>query len=341
MRVLLLTHPDLLPPDSADGFTEQEVLRWRTERDVLDGLKSLGHQVTALGVDSDLTALDEVLEKWQPHIVFNLLMSFRGEGAFEPHIVSYLELLGVPYTGCNPRGLLLSRDKSLAKRLLMSHGIPTPRFAVLRDGHPTGRGLHELRYPVIVKPVAGECSRGIAFKSVVHCRRDLLERAQFLGRNPDTAVLAEEYVHGRELTIGVLGNRRPQALPVWETDFGRISGRRIVIATEKLKWSQRYRRAMGVATGPAKRLAGRARKSLQGLAKQAFRTLGMTGFARFDFRLDQEGHAYLIDANANPDIDFQEDFVRSAEALGIDRQQLLSRILHLGLRYKAPFAPSC
>src|SRR5258707_8049828 len=129
-RILVLLHPTLVPPDSLDGRSEKEIDTWKTEYDVVSTLRESGHEVRPLGVQDELKPIRDVVEEWKPHAVFNLLEEFHGEVAYDQNVASYLELMRVPYTGCNPRGLMLARGKALSKKLLHYHRIPVPAFAV-------------------------------------------------------------------------------------------------------------------------------------------------------------------------------------------------------------------
>ncbi|NJN84919.1 MAG: hypothetical protein HC802_23280 [Caldilineaceae bacterium] len=115
LRVLVLVHEDLVPPDKAEGI-DLAAAEWKTEYDVVSTLRGLGHEVYPLGVQNDLGIVRKVVDEWKPHLAFNLLEEFSGVAVYDQNVVSYLELLKVPYTGCNPRGLMLARDKGVAKK---------------------------------------------------------------------------------------------------------------------------------------------------------------------------------------------------------------------------------
>src|SRR5580658_1179707 len=165
MRALVLVHATLVPPDSLRGLSEKEIDEWRTEYDVISQLKAAGHEVMPLGLSDSLSELRRAIIDWKPHIVFNLLEEFDGIVTYDQHVVAFLELMRQPYTGCNPRGLLLSRDKSLSKQLLAFHRIATPQFTVFRRG----ARFHvpkKLRFPLFVKSTVEDASLGIAQASV-------------------------------------------------------------------------------------------------------------------------------------------------------------------------------
>jgi len=139
----------------------------------------MGHEVRALGVLDSLTELRLAIAEWKPDVVFNLLEEFNGIVTYDQHVVAYVELFQQPYTGCNPRGLLLSRDKPLSKQLLSYHRNPTPQFAVLRRGVKL-RLPSKLKYPLFVKSTSEDASLGIAQASVVEDANRLRERVAFV-----------------------------------------------------------------------------------------------------------------------------------------------------------------
>ncbi len=334
LRVLVLVHEELVPPDSMEGLSDKEIQPWKTEYHVVEGLRELGHDLQVLGVSDQLAGIRAVVEGWKPDIVFNLLVEFKDVAAYQVHVVSYLELLQMPYTGCNPQGILLARDKAIAKRLLRSHRIPTPRFAVVRRGHRP-RVPRSLPYPRIVKSLEEEASLGISQASVVRDEAQLRERVAFVHSHVATDAIVEEYVPGRELTVGVLGNERLRALPVREMFFDKLPEGSLPIATARVKWDLAYQQRVGIRTGAARRLPAGMAEHIQRLAKRVFRALKLSGFARIDLRLAEDGRLSVIEANAVPDLASDEDFALSAAQAGLPYSRLLQRILRLGLRYRS------
>ena len=207
LRVLVLLHPDLMPPDSLKGHSEQEINVWKTEYDVVSTLRASGHEVRPLGVKNELAPIRDEIESWKPHVVFNLLEEFHGEAVYDQNVASYLELLRVPYTGCNPRGLMLARGKDLSKKLVHYHRVPVPAFAVFPMRRKVRRPAR-LGLPLIVKSLSEDASMGIAQASVVDSDEKLAERVTFIHERIGTAAIAEQYIEGRELYVGVLGNDR-------------------------------------------------------------------------------------------------------------------------------------
>jgi D-alanine-D-alanine ligase len=332
LRVLMLAHPDLVPPDSLKGASEQEIHTWKTEFDVVSTLRGCGHEVMPLGVKDELAPIRDAVESFKPHVVFNLLEEFHGEAVYDHSVVSYLELLRVPYTGCNPRGLVLARDKSLSKKLLAYHRIPVPEFEVVRMGRPVRRPKR-LAFPLIVKSLTQEASIGISQASVVDSDDKLKERVAFIHESIGTAAIVEQYVEGRELYVGILGNQALQALPVWELLFTNMPEGSRRIATDRVKWSVKYQKKYGIDSGQATLDAGVAEK-IQHVCKRAFRALELSGYARIDLRLEESGRVWVLEANPNPQIAKGEDFAASAAVTGLSYETVLQRILNLGMRWQ-------
>jgi D-alanine-D-alanine ligase len=334
LRTLVLVHSTLVPPDSLVGATEKEIDEWRTEYDVITHLKAAGHDVLPLGLSDSLSELRRGIIDWKPDIVFNLLEEFDGIGTYDQHVVAFLELMRQPYTGCNPRGMLLSRDKVLSKQLLSYHRIPTPQFMVFPRGKRP-RISNKLRFPMFVKSSTEDASLGIAHASVVADEKQLEERIAFIHGQTHSDALVEEYIEGRELYVGVIGNDRLQVLPVWEMTFGSLPESLPAIATRKVKWDRRYQEKYGITTAAAAELPEGTVARLERLSKRIFRALHLTGYARMDFRLRGDGTLYVLEANANPNISMAEDFAQSALTAGMRYRDVLNRILQLGAAYPA------
>jgi D-alanine-D-alanine ligase len=333
LRVLALVHRHLVPPDTVEEGRDITSEAWRTEYDVISTLRAMGHEVQALGVHDDLGEIRRLATEWKPHIAFNLLEGFDDITIFDQNVVSHLELLKLSYTGCNPRGLLLARDKSLSKKLLSYHRIAVPAFEVFRIGRPIRRAKR-LPFPLIVKSLTQEASIGISQASVVDSDEKLKERVTFIHESIGTAAIVEQYIEGRELYVGILGNQALQALPVWELFFTNMPADVKRIATDRVKWSVKYQKKYGIDSGPAKDLPDAVSNRLQHVCKRAFRALELSGFARIDLRLDEAGTVWVLEANPNPQIAKGEDFAASAEKVGLGYETVLQRIINLGLRWQ-------
>jgi D-alanine-D-alanine ligase len=331
LRVLALVHDHLVPPEDT---TDLDILEadWKMEYDVIETLREIGHDVRVLGIHDQLAGIRLTAEEFKPHIVFNLMEAFAGVTTFDQNVVSYLELLRLPYSGCNPRGLILARDKALSKKLLAYHRIPVPEFTVVRPGRKAQLSK-KMQFPLIVKSLFFEASAGISQASVVENVEQLNRRVSFIHDNLGTAAIVEQFIDGRELYVGVIGNDRLDAFPVWEMSFEKMPENRWHIATERVKWSTQYQKKHGIMTDRA-RLEPPAAERIQKVAKRAYRALDLNGYARIDFRLDDEGRAYVLEANPNPNLAYGEDFAESAEVHGLSYEKLLDRILALGVRWE-------
>jgi len=333
-RILVLMHEDFVPPDSIEGLSDKEMAPWKTEFDVVTTLKELGHDARPLGVATELGTIRDAVLGWKPRIVVNLLEEFHGHGVYVPYVLGYLELLRQPYTGCNPHALILTHSKAMTKKILRYHRVPAPDFAMFPRNRRVRRPKR-LDFPLIVKSATAHGSVGIAQASIVHDDEKLNERVQFVHDRLLTDAIAEEYIDGRELYVGVIGNHRLQTLPIWEMKFNKLSDGAPPIATEKVKWDLDYQEKVGVTTDAAANLSDGTAEHIRRLSKRIYRLLGLSGYARIDFRLTEEGKVYLLEANPNPQLAYGEDFAESAHAQGIPYEKLIDRILHLGMRYKA------
>jgi len=306
LRVLVLLHETLVPPEDASGYSMQEMDEWRTEYDVTTALKAMGHEVRVLGMGDNLAELRSVITDWKPDITFNLLEEFQGIVTYDQYVVAFLELMRQPYTGCNPRGMMISRDKALSKQILAYHRIPTARFALL----PRNRRYREpsrLKFPLFVKSATEDASLGISQASIVHDGQKLRERVQFIHEQTNSDALVEEYIEGREIYIGVIGNERLTTFPLWELNFGTL--------------------ARDLPDGLPPRVAQ--------LARRIYRALCLSGYARIDLRLKPDGSVFVLEANANPNLAQIEDLATSALSSGVGYDDLLERIMRLGLSYQA------
>ena len=333
-RILVLVREGFVPPETFDATTDYKSAPWKPEFDVCETLRILGHEVLPLGVYDDLSPIRKALRDFKPHITFMMLEEFHGVVTYDFAVISYLELMQQPYTGCNPRGLLLSKDKALSKKVLSYHRILTPRFTVF----PIGRTIHrpkKLSFPLFVKSVVEDASYGISQASVVHDDDALRERVRFMHEKTGDDVIAEQFIEGRELYVGVIGNTRLQTFPAWEMDFGSMPHDMARIATSRVKWDSKYQKKHSITTYAAKNIDDATQERLSKLCKRVYRALSMSGYGRMDLRMTEEGDVYVIEANANPNIEYGEDFAESAETAGIGYEALLQRIVNLGLSYKA------
>jgi len=334
-RILILAHEDLLPPESIEGLSEKEVAPFQTEWDVYSTLKGMGHDVHTVGVHDDLAPLRRAIEYLKPDVVFNLLEEFHDKAIYDTHVVGYLELLKVPYTGCNARGLLIARDKALSKKVLGYHRIRSPKFFVAQRHHKV-RKPKALDYPLIVKTLVLEGSEGIAQASVVHDDKELIERVKFVHEKLLVDAIVEQYIDGRELYSAVLGNGKLTVLPTWEIVLDKLPEESYRIATRKAKWDVDYQKKHGIELTRARELTEAVERQIASISRRICRRLGIDGYCRIDFRLAKDGQLFFLEANPNPDIADDGEFVGAAKAAGMSYDALLERILQMALKRAGP-----
>lgn len=330
MKVLLLVHFKLIPPPSPQSSTKVNKASWRTEYDVREALVRLGHEVTVVGIDDDLSPFVKQVETQRPDVVFNLLEEFDGEAVMDQNIVSYLELLNLPYTGCNSKGLAIARDKATAKKVVAYHQCATPRFFVVSRVSKKIAVPDGMNFPMIVKYLTEEASLGLDHESVVKSAAELKNQVAKMLAGFDDDLLVEEFVEGREVYVGIIGNKDLEVLPVRELHFGKLPAKSPKIASTKIKWSASYRKRYGIHTRviPAAQIEFNQR--ICESAQQIYCALRLSGYARIDFRVAEDDRIYFIEANPNPQICQNEDFADAAKAAGFSFDQLIQKILDLG-----------
>ncbi len=313
-RVLVLFDTDGEPPASQE-YKKQLESTDEAEFDVARALISKGHQVRLFGFRDNLDQLTAGLRAEPVDVVFNLSERFRGLSALDYTVASVLEMLGLPYTGASSEGLILARDKALTKKVFAYEGIRIPRFMVCLRRSAVQRPS-DLRFPLIVKPLDEDASVGIAQASVVRDDDALKERVTFIHDRFKTDAIVEEFIAGRELYIGVIGNDAPVALPPIEMVFGNDSTAETRIATFKAKWSVRYRESKGIQNMIAENLSPEVRQRLADVALRAYRAAGLRDYGRIDVRLAHDDAIYVVEANPNPYLADGEDLAWAAEEGG-------------------------
>lgn len=328
MKVLVLFDlPRLVRPD--ETFTAQALREKEdrpTEADVITCLASLGHEVETLPVYEGVSDIVQKISSFAPDVVFNLCESFFNDRAKEPNIPALLELMRVRYTGANPEALMLSKDKALAKTILVYHHIRVPRFVLSRRAYPLRR-LRRFMFPGFVKPLGEDSSDGIAKASFARNAEEAIERSRFIHERLGCDAMIEEYIEGRELYVSVLGDRRLTVFPPRELFFGRMPESEPRFATFKAKWDDAYRANWGIHNGPAALLPESVEKKVANLARRVYNLLKIQSLGRIDLRLTPSGELVFIEANPNPSLAQEDDFAQSAAAAGMSYQALIQRIL--------------
>ncbi len=312
-----------------EGVNYSKVLeseQMKAEAHVYEALLRLGHEVRLFAVTNSVEAILAEIRNHPPDVVFNQAEQFCGDSAQEKNVMGLLEMLQIPYTGTGSVGLMLCKNKALTKKILTHHRIKTPDFVVF----PKGSRVYvpkKLKYPLIVKPLREEASYGISMNSWVDNDKSLTERIQFVHESMNQDAIVEEYVEGRELYVGILGNHRPLVLPAREMVFEQVPEDEPKIATFKAKWDEKYRKRWGIRNKSA-HLNEEIHQKIERLSKNVFHYLYLKGYARLDLRLNAEKEVVVIEVNPNPFIAKDEDFAKAAAKAGIEYDQLVQKILN-------------
>jgi D-alanine-D-alanine ligase len=318
-----------------DDFQEElEAEVPEAEYEVAEALMENGHEVHLIGFHDNLRRLLDRLEDFDPDFVFNATESYMGKARYDYAVTALLEMKGYRYSGSPPEALLLARDKATSKKILSFHSVNVPRFAVYAPGDKVELAK-EMAFPIIVKPTHEDASVGISQSSVVTDVESLQERVDFIHRNLYQPAIAEEMVDGRELYVGILGNRRLQVLPVVEITFDKIQEVAKKIATYNAKWDLEYRERWGIKNIFARRIGKAAMEEIVRASKLAYTALGLRDYGRIDIRLTREQKVYVLEVNPNPYIAFGEDMANAAERDGLDYYKFIERIVREALsRYE-------
>jgi D-alanine-D-alanine ligase len=289
---------------------------------VREAIAAAGHEVIDLEATADLPSL---IETMKPDLVFNMAEGIKGRNR-ESQVPALLELLDIPYSGSDPAALNIALDKALAKKIIRQHGILTPNFFTMTTGKE--RLPKDVRFPLIVKPVAEGSSKGVHATSVVENEQELREAAQKMIAKYDQPALVEDYIGGREFTVGMLGERRPKVLPPMEVVFLDQAEHRPVYSFEfKQDWSSKIRYDVPASLEPSQL------KALERAARECFIGLGCRDVARVDFRMDEQGKIYFLECNPLPGLTPDwSDLVLIAKAAGIEYNALISEILSGAIR---------
>lgn len=314
-----------------DMSSELKTVDWKTEAGVLAALKELGYPTEHQAIFDDLDLLRQKLQTFSPDVIFNLADQFRNNRSFDQHIVSFLTMTGIPFTGCGSTGLTLCKNKGISKKILSYHRIHTADFVIIPRGKRIVRPKR-LRFPILIKPLKEEASYGISQASFVETDEQFHERVQFIHEKTDNDVIAEEYIEGRELYVGVIGNHRLQVFPIRELVFREVPPDEPKIATYKAKWDEAYRKRWGLENRFAEGLEPAVVRNIEAVCKRVYHLLTIDGYARLDLRLTAKNEVYVIEANPNPMLAPDEDFAQSALKAGLSFPQLIDRITRLGLK---------
>jgi D-alanine-D-alanine ligase len=332
---IIVLYDRVLVDDSEEQATSNEkspvtrtLDKKEVEEEVADALTKLGHEPMMHELDGTPKSL-LALARMECDLVFNLTESFAGDDTADFKIAGFLELIGKNYTGSGTHGLMMAQDKALAKKIFQFHGVHTPVFAKSFRGRLDFS--HDLHFPVIVKPAREDGSIGIEFSAVVNSIRELMERIDWLHANFDSPVLIEEYIEGREMYVGVIGNDKPEALPVVELDLSKLPDGTPRIASAEVKWGKGTKAYRDTKSAIATDLPEEAVAVLQQTAVAAYQALELRDYGRVDMRLQPNGRATVIEVNPNPWLSSKAEFAMAARKSGRTYPQLVEEIVELAV----------
>lgn len=322
------------PEESAEPQRRGRGAKKKTDvQEIAQVLKRAGHQVFSVIVDGTPESLAR-LARVEADLLFNLVESFGDDDTKEPHVAAYYELLGLHYTGSGSRGLSVAMDKALTKKVLAFHDIQSPMFVIVFRGHLDW--AHDIDFPVIVKPAREDGSIGIGFSALVGSIKELMERIDQLHTDFDQPVIIEQYIDGREVYVGVMGNGRVEALPPVEMDLSHLPKGTPKIAGTEVKWEEGTQAYRGSRVRVLKDLPDKVIEAIRQAAVTAFQALELRDYARFDFRVTPANKIYLIEANPNPYLHSGAEFIKGARASGRTHPQTILEIVDLAqARYQS------
>lgn len=307
------------------GASKRRKKREKHDREeIFEALEKLGHEPTYMvldGEDKSLTALS----KHEADLFFNLVESYAGDDTMEMHVAAYLDLLGRPYTGAGPQGLYLAQDKGVAKKLFQFYGIRTPYFATCYQGKLDHS--QDISFPLIIKPVSEDGSLGIDKDSVVGSVKELMERIHYVQEEFNSPALIEEYIEGREIYAGILGNQNPEVLPLVELDLSRLPEGMPKVAGMEVKWEKDSEAYKVTKSAPVEDLDEETQELLSATALNAYRILKLRDYGRIDMRLTDKGEVYLIEANPNPWLSSNSEFFMAAKKSGRSYADMIAEII--------------
>jgi D-alanine-D-alanine ligase len=304
-----------------------------TEYYVIQTVRKLDHKITIIPVEDSIKALANQLKRQKPDLVFNLTEEFRGDRRKDIVITSLLANLKIPFTGSNSIGLAICRDKVLSKQILNQHKINVPNCLLF---HPqkTITIPKTIKFPMVVKPAFEDGSEGISNASVVNTKQALKQRVRYVTKKWKQGAIAEEYIKGRELYVGIIGNKKLKTLPIRECIFNNKSTGGPRLATYRVKWDEKYRRRWNVKYDFAKLDRATTRKIYQ-TCRQVYGLLQLRDYGRIDLRLTGDNKIVILEVNANPDVAKGEELAEAAKKAGIPYKEFIKQIICATLaRYK-------
>jgi D-alanine-D-alanine ligase len=296
--------------------------------EIFDALTKLEHEPSYLVLDGHDQSLLAVA-RCNADLIFNLTESYAGDDTKDMNLAAYLELLEKPYTGADPHALYLAQDKSLAKKVFAFHKIRTPFFAVSYKGRVDH--AHDIEFPLIVKPMSEDGSIGIDASSVVESVKELMEKIHDIHEQFDSPALIEEYIEGREIYAAILGEEKPEALPLVELDLSKLPEGTPRIAGADVKWEKDSDAYKKTRTQVVEDLDEKTTERLQERAVAAYQALKLRDYGRVDMRLTPKGEIYVLEVNPNPWLSSGAEFAMAARKSGRTYTDLMRDIVDLAM----------
>lgn len=285
---------------------------------LLAAVEQAGHGAIPIEVDLDCLAN---LRRHRPDIAFNIAEGLPGPGR-EAQAPAMCEMAGVPHTGSGVLTLALGLNKAMTKRVLLQHGIATPAFRVIPPD--TTASTAGLRFPLFVKPVREGSSMGISPRSVVRTPEELAAQVNSIHAAYNQPALVEEFLEGREFTIGILGNAEPTVLPITEINYAALPAGYPPVYTYQFKKEWEDDRLYPC---PAQ-VDGALERALKDTALATYRAVNCLDVGRVDLRLDAAGVPHVLEINPLPGMaPGFSDLPRQADAAGMTYPELVRTIL--------------
>jgi D-alanine-D-alanine ligase len=298
--------------------------------EIFQALEKLGHEPFYHLLDGGAQSL-LALAKCGADLVFNLTESYAGDDTKDMNIAAYLDLLGLPYTGAGPHACLLAQDKALAKKLFAFHGIRSPYFATSYRGKIDH--AHDIKFPLIVKPLWEDGSIGIDAGAVVDSIKEMMERIEYIQDEFDCPALIEEYIEGREIYGAILGSYEyAESLPLVELDLSKLPKGTPKIASYDVKFEKDTDAHKLTKSAIAQNLDEETTTKLTETALAAYQAVKLRDYGRIDMRLSLKGDVYVIEANPNPWLASKHEFAMAAKESGRTYTKLIGEIVELAMR---------
>ena len=317
-------------PDSEKAAEPGRKRKEKEDREeITDALTKLGHEPFYHVLDGRLQSL-HALSKCGADLAFNLTESYAGDDTKEMNVAAYMDLIGLPYTGGGPHAHFLAQDKATAKKMFHFHGIRTPYFATAYRGNIDH--AHDVKFPLIVKPLLEDGSIGIDAAAVVNGVKELMERVEYVQNEFDSPALIEEYIEGREIYAAILGSyEKTEVLPLVELDLSQLPEGVPRIASRDVKFETESKAYKLTKSAIAEDLDEETTKKLAETAVAAYRAVKLRDYGRIDMRLTPQGEVYVIEANPNPWLSSKHEFAMAARKSGRTYTELIKTIIELAL----------